>query len=77
MDVLRFLEPRLQHGMIIGFDDYYCYGPSTASGERLAAAEFFGANGKWQLLPFLRISTFGMSFVVEDRSVSPAYVEGW
>jgi hypothetical protein len=26
--VLQFLEPRLKHGMIVAFDDYFCWSPS-------------------------------------------------
>jgi hypothetical protein len=60
--------------MILAFDDYYCYGPSTPSGERLAAAEFFHANERWQLLPFIQYASEGMSFVVEEKSAGPL---GW
>jgi O-methyltransferase len=77
-EVLQFLAPRLQHGMILAFDDYYCYGPTTVSGERLAAGEFFANNGgKWQLLPFVQYGWAGMSFIVEDSSAGPIGVHGW
>jgi O-methyltransferase len=63
--VLRFLMPRLQHGMILAFDDYYCYSSNMPSGERLAVAEAFAGNPQWRLLPYVQFGWHGMSFVVE------------
>jgi O-methyltransferase len=77
VEVLRFLEPRLRHGSVLAFDDYYCYGPSTASGERLAAAEHFESSAPWRLVPYHQIGWFGMSFVVEDRSVGAGATACW
>ena len=64
-DVLQFLMPRLQHGMILAFDDYYCYSDTMPSGERLAAADFFEDNPSWRLLPYVQFGWHGMSFIVE------------
>jgi O-methyltransferase len=64
--VLRFLMPRLQHGMILAFDDYYCYSSTMPSGERLAVAEEFAANSQWRLLPYIQFGPHGMSFIVEE-----------
>jgi hypothetical protein len=66
-DVLKFLRPRLKHGMIIAFDDYFCWSATETSGERLAASEFFAENGEWQFVPFMRYGWAGLSFVVERR----------
>lgn len=63
--VLQFLMPRLQHGMILALDDYYCYSSTMASGERLAVAEAFVDNQRWQLVPYIQFGWHGMSFVVE------------
>lgn len=76
-DVLRFLEPRLRHGMVIGCDDYYCYSTTHASGERQALAELFDGHEQWRLLPFVQWSWHGMSFIVEHRSEGPTGVVGW
>ncbi|MBM3953669.1 MAG: hypothetical protein FJ309_03450 [Planctomycetes bacterium] len=67
MDVLRFLEPRLKHGMIIAFDDYFCWSATEAAGERRAAIEFFTASREWQIVPYLQYSWAGQSFVVERK----------
>jgi hypothetical protein len=65
--VLRFLMPRLKHGMIIAFDDYYCWSATQMAGERRACLEFFAENSPWALLPYLQFGWHGMSFVVESR----------
>ena len=67
--VLELLKPRLQHGMIVAFYDYYCYSSEVPSGERLALAEAFGKdNFEWRLLPYVQFGWAGMSFVVESAS---------
>jgi len=63
--VLKFLMPRLQHGMILAFDDYYCYSNTLPSGERLALAAAFAKSPQWRLLPYLPFGWHGMSFIVE------------
>ena len=67
--VLGFLMPRLKHGMIIAFDDYFCWTPTQPSGERRAMVEFFGDHPKWNLLPFMNFGWHGQSFVVEDKTL--------
>lgn len=63
--VLAFLQPRLRHGMLLAFDDWFCESPEGPSGERAAAAEVFGPQASWRLVPYLPIGWHGMSFVVE------------
>lgn len=65
--VLQFLKRRLQHGMIIGFDDYYCWSATQISGNRLARLEAFPGDSPWQLIPYLPIGWHGQSFYVEGR----------
>jgi hypothetical protein len=67
MEVLRFLLPRLKHGMIVAFDDYYCYSSTQLSGERRACLETFENHPEWLLLPYKQFGWHGMSFVVEKR----------
>lgn len=69
--VLEFLQPRMKHGMIIAFDDYFCFSDRTISGERLAMLEMFDSDSAWSLLPFVQYGWHGMSFVLEDRSLLP------
>ena len=63
--VLQFLAPRLQHGMVVAFDDYYCYSSTAPSGERLAASDAFAGSRQWRLLPYVQFGWHGMSFIVE------------
>jgi hypothetical protein len=65
--VLEFLKPRMKHGMIIAFDDYFCYSVSNISGERKAMLEFFTNYGRWALVPYMQFGWHGNSFVVEDK----------
>ncbi len=69
MDVLRFLYPRLRHGMILAFDDYYCWSQTAVSGERAASHQVFCEHPKFRLLPYMPIGWAGMSFIVEDRGL--------
>jgi hypothetical protein len=66
--VLRFLRPRLKNGMIIAFDDYYCWSKAGASGERTAMLECFADDPRWRLEPYMRFGWHGNSFVVEERA---------
>lgn len=63
--VMRFLLPRMKHGMIIAFDDYFCWTESQISGERWAMLDAFEGNQNWRLVPFLKYHTHGVAFVVE------------
>jgi hypothetical protein len=67
--VLEFLVPRLKHGMIIAFDDYYWWSSNQLAGERKAMLEFFGKNQHWHLEPYIQYGWASMSFVVEDRKL--------
>jgi O-methyltransferase len=64
---LRFLLPRLKHGMIIAFDDYFCWSASQISGERKAMLEVLANDSRWGLLPYLQFGWHGNSFIIEDR----------
>lgn len=64
--VLEFLEPRLKHGMIVAFDDYWVYSATHVSGERLALHEFLREHPEWTFVPYQEIHHVGVSYVVED-----------
>ena len=67
--VLEFLMPRLKHGMIIAFDDYFCWSKTQLSGERRAALEMFAKHERWELVPYHHFGWHGNSFVVEDKRI--------
>jgi O-methyltransferase len=66
--VLRFMRPRLKHGMVIAFDDYYCYSSAQPSGQRQALGDVFPFEDGWSLVPYRPFSWHGMSFIVEATS---------
>lgn len=76
VSVFEFLAPRLKHGMVIGFDDYYCYSAGDVSGERAALREFMAAHPQWSFLRYKEIHWCGTSFIVEDVSRLPSDIPG-
>ena len=67
--VLAFVAPRLKHGMIIPFDDYFCYSSTRLAGERKALLEFGREQTRFQFAPYQPFGSFGMSFIVEDGAL--------
>lgn len=63
--VLEFLLPRLKHGMILAFDDYYCWSATEVSGERAAFDQLYVDLPQWNFLRFKDPTWGGVSFVVE------------
>lgn len=68
--VLEFLKPRLKHGMIIAFDDYFCFSDRTISGERKAFLDVLAENETYQFLAYVQFGWHGMSFIVEERQLA-------
>ena len=69
-EVLQFLMPRLKHGMIIAFDDYYCWSSTQISGEKMAMMESFSNSADWELVPYMRLGWHGQSYIVEDKNLT-------
>lgn len=69
MSVLRFLKPRLKHGMVIAFDDYFCYSSNQIAGERAAMLEFLAGEDRFEFSPYCPYAWGGMSFIVEDKAL--------
>jgi hypothetical protein len=67
--VLDFLAPRLKHGMILAFDDYFAHSSSAVSGERLAFLELQEAATSFGFLPYIQYGTMATSFIVEKREL--------
>ncbi len=63
--VLAFLAPRLKHGMLIAFDDYFCWSATQVSGERQAFLEFEAAQRGWRFLRYRDYGWAGCSYLVE------------
>ena len=69
--VLDFLAPRLKHGMILAFDDYFCLSSQAIAGERLAFLEMEGELSQFHFLPYIQYGTAALSFIVEDHALLP------
>jgi O-methyltransferase len=63
--VFEFLAPRLKHGMIIAFDDYFLWTSTEVSGERSALDEFLVANPQWHFHRYKDVTYAAVAFVVE------------
>jgi len=63
--VLDFLTPRLKHGMVIAFDDYFCWSADQLSGERRAMLEWMATNPRWHFLRYMDFGWASTSFIVE------------
>lgn len=63
--VLEFLTPRLKHGMIIAFDDYFCMSSDQLSGERRAMLEILCSDKNWNFIRYRDFGWAGASFIVE------------
>jgi len=64
--VLKFLEPRLKHGMILAFDDFFCWTADQISGEKRALLETLGGSRKWRLRRYRDYGWAGVAFAVES-----------
>lgn len=66
--VLRFIEPLLQDGSVLCFDDWNNYRANPNKGERRAFKEFVTHSGL-HFEEFISVGWFGKSFVfIEDRA---------
>ena len=59
--------------MIVAFDDFYCYTPKDASGERVAMQEFLAAHPQWNFYRYKEIHWSGTSFIVERSDALSAH----
>jgi len=69
ISVLTFLESRMKHGMIVAFDDYFCWSSTAVAGERKACIDFLASQERFAFTPYTQFGWHGMSFVVEDRAL--------
>lgn len=67
-DALRFLQDKLKPGMIIAFDDFFCWSNDGISGEKAAFEEFEAAQTRWRFHRYRDYGWAGCSYVVEPVS---------
>jgi O-methyltransferase len=65
--VLEFLRARLKHGMVVAFDDYFCWSATQPSGERKALEEYRAGDDRREWVPFVQYGWHGQLFVLESR----------
>jgi hypothetical protein len=70
-EVMAWLAPRMQNGMIIAFDDYFCASADQLSGERRALMEFEREHPRWRFVPYSQYWWAAQSFLIEDRELDP------
>ena len=68
--VLKFLASRLKHGMILAFDDYFCWSADQLSGEKKALSEVVANEKKWNFVRYRDYGWAGVSFVVENAALA-------
>ncbi len=76
--VLFGVEPALQDGTLVCFDDWFMYRGSPDKGEARAFREFLEAHPRWRAVPYQTYSVFCRSFILHRRPADgPASVAGW
>jgi hypothetical protein len=65
VEVLRFLGPRLQHGSILLFDDWCCFGNDHNRGEQRAFNEWLASSPEWRAVPYIRFDAEGYGVRME------------
>jgi hypothetical protein len=71
VSVFEFLAPRMKHGMIVAFDDYFLFTADEVSGERAVLHEFATAHPEWRFLRYQDVHYAAASFVVERADLLP------
>ena len=67
--VLNFIEPFLQVGTVMLFDDWNAFSASNHKGERAATAEWLKRNPHWALNEYASYGWHGRVFIV-DRGIA-------
>ncbi len=65
VDVLKFIDPLLQPGSVVYFDDFFHFQGDPARGEQKAIGEWL-EKSRWKLNPHLQAGWFGKSFIVYE-----------
>lgn len=66
--VLRFLAPLLQHGTVMLFDDWHCFGEVADRGEPRAFAEFLAEHKEWRAEMLMDFPAYGRAFVLHKAA---------
>jgi hypothetical protein len=69
---LDFIEPFLQVGTVMLFDDWNAFCASRQKGERAAVAQWLKKNPRWQLNDYASYGWHGHAFIVDSSSLEAA-----
>jgi hypothetical protein len=64
---LAGIEPALQDGAIVLFDDWFHYKANPSKGEQKALAEFLDLHPQWQAMDYGAYATFCKTFIMSRR----------
>jgi hypothetical protein len=70
VQVLAFLEPLLDHGSILIFDDWNAFDGDDEKGQRRAWREFLARDERWSAEPWFAYGHYGQVFVLARRGAS-------
>jgi O-methyltransferase len=65
LTVLNFIEPFLQVGTVVLFDDWNAFCASRHKGERAATGQWLEENPQWELNDFAAYGWHGRAFIVD------------
>ena len=67
VQVLAFIEPLLDDGSILMFDDWNAFGGDDDRGQRRAWREFLGCHPRWAAEPWFTYGHYGQVFALTRR----------
>jgi O-methyltransferase len=70
VQVLAFLDPLLDDGSILMFDDWNAFGGDDDKGQRRAWREFLAGHQGWSAEPWFTYGHYGQVFVLTHRGAS-------
>jgi hypothetical protein len=70
---LNFIEPFLQAGTVMLFDDWNAFSASNHKGERAATAEWLQRNPQWRLNEYASYGWHGRVFIVDRGVAKPSH----
>ena len=67
LTTLKLIEPLLQSGTILLFDDWFNYRGDPQKGEAKALHDFLEAYPAWYAIEYFQYATFAKAFILQER----------
>jgi len=67
LDALNGVQPALQDGTMVLFDDWFLFKGHPDKGESRAFSEFLTAHREWEAVPYRTYGTCGRAFILSRR----------